>query len=460
MRIGIKCAARLFYTKNSFIMKRTIILPLLGWSLLLQAQTTTPTDGDWSKRLVALQNTSEADYMIRLGDVDNLGFGWEEEYNPFSGKSTSTHGFPWDPDAADIKGMDIILLSSSVGKKDSPCLGDGYSTSWGSPQAGAPEVMSLPLASIKGAAVKSAILQLFIDDFQSVSMCSRFQMTINGTRCADGEKLLNAVDQSGPVGKMISIQLSDVFLDMLKTADKLDIRIDDPTTGAQDGYAIDFIKLVVNPKPGMKRAQGAGYVRDAETGEVIANAAVELRGLGTVKTNSDGYFEFNNLLVGLNPVDVFASGYDNGSGVMDVAVDELNPIEIQLQRSSKKLNYNGKTLQAGDAVIINNIQFDQGSFALRSESKTELDKVAAFLKENSTVQIELAGHTSSEGSRDDNRALSLDRVESCKAYLVQKGIDAGRLLTVGHGPDKPLVNNDTEANRAQNRRVEMRILKL
>ena len=79
---------------------------------------------------------------------------------------------------------------------------------------------------------------------------------------------------------------------------------------------------------------------------------------------------------------------------------------------------------------------------------------------NPGAEIELSGHTSSEGERSYNRSLSYKRVKACKDYIVAKGIDEGRIIAVGFGPDRPVASNDTETNRAKNRRVEMRLKKL
>ena len=82
------------------------------------------------------------------------------------------------------------------------------------------------------------------------------------------------------------------------------------------------------------------------------------------------------------------------------------------------------------------------------------------MKENAGAEMELSGHTSSEGDRAMNRSLSYKRVKACKDYLVSRGIDEGRIIAVGFGPDKPVAPNDSEAGRAKNRRVEMRLTKL
>ena len=82
------------------------------------------------------------------------------------------------------------------------------------------------------------------------------------------------------------------------------------------------------------------------------------------------------------------------------------------------------------------------------------------MKQNTSIEILLSGHTSSEGSAILNRELSLKRVRSCKDYLTSNGIDDGRITIKGFGPDRPIAPNDTEANRAKNRRVELKITKL
>jgi len=89
-----------------------------------------------------------------------------------------------------------------------------------------------------------------------------------------------------------------------------------------------------------------------------------------------------------------------------------------------------------------------------------LNKVVELMKQYPKIEIELSGHTSSEGEASRNRTLSLQRVESCRKYLSDNGISEDRISTVGYGPDKPIAPNDTEQNRAVNRRVELKITKI
>jgi outer membrane protein OmpA-like peptidoglycan-associated protein len=117
-------------------------------------------------------------------------------------------------------------------------------------------------------------------------------------------------------------------------------------------------------------------------------------------------------------------------------------------------------MNVGESITLNNILFDQGKAEIKNESKPELDKLVSFLQSNPQAEIELSGHTSSEGERAYNRSLSYRRVKACKDYIVSKGITEDRMIAIGLGSDRPMTSNDTEANRAKNRRVEMRLKKL
>ncbi len=443
--------------KNIFFLAFFIFFIEAGAS----AQTITPNDGSWSKMTVSLKNTPEAAYMIRTGDVDNLGFGFPEGFDPFCGRSTDAHSYPWEPNTADAPGTDRILLPSSCNpNKLAPCGADGYSGSYGVLNT-KPAPINLPLDILKGAEIKNAFLQLFIDDFQAPELCSRFQMTLNGKRFIEAEKLLNVVNQTGPIGKLITLAIPEEFYPMLQEP-ILRVYIDDPVTNAADGYAIDFVKLIVNRNAAaVCKGNIRGVVVDNETGEPITGAKVENTAKGIVTTDAEGRFEMQDIPAGLEILRASANGYANASAVADVAKgDEGDEVSILMSKTIKKATYEGKDIREGESLVINNILFDQGRADLRPESHTELNKIVAFMRENPDVEIELSGHTSAEGDAGFNRSLSYKRVKNCKEYIVSNGITTDRILAVGYGPDRPAAPNNTEAGRVQNRRVEMRILKL
>jgi OmpA-OmpF porin, OOP family len=437
-------------------MKSLLFFLSISISILLSAQRTTKNDGDWSKQFLILKNTAEADLMIRVGDIDNLGFGFDEDFNPFTGKSSGSHYYPWDWDNKNATGTDRIIIPSSY-KYDSFAGTDGYTNSTARPH-NTPIAISIPLAELKSVKIDSASLQLYIDDFQTPEMNSKFQVKINGLRFTEAEKMIARINQSGPVGKLITLKLTPEFFQKL-TADSLIIFIDDPTTKQGDGFAIDFVKLLINPKT-VYKGKVEGKIIDEASREPIPNAIASVEDFGTAISDAEGNFTINNIPAGLNIVRGTATGYSSDEKQVDVIADIASePVELVLKRSGK-VKYNDKTLGEGDNLVMNNIQFEVNSEKLLLPGKTELDKLATFMKQNPAIEILLSGHTSSEGGAALNRELSLKRVRSCKDYLAAKGIDDGRITIKGYGSDVPVAPNDTEVNRAKNRRVEMKITKL
>ena len=105
-----------------------------------------------------------------------------------------------------------------------------------------------------------------------------------------------------------------------------------------------------------------------------------------------------------------------------------------------------------------NIFFETDQYVLKDESIAELTRLIVFLKENMGVSIEIRGHTDQVGTREYNDQLSLQRARSVYQYLIDHGIDEGRLQYHGYGFAMPVATNDTEEGRRMNRRTEFRIL--
>jgi outer membrane protein OmpA-like peptidoglycan-associated protein len=83
--------------------------------------------------------------------------------------------------------------------------------------------------------------------------------------------------------------------------------------------------------------------------------------------------------------------------------------------------------------------------------------VVNYLKTNSGVNVTIDGHTDNTGTDKVNDSLSIKRAEATKAYLVSKGIDAGRLTTAGFGSKQLVADNKTADGRKKNRRIEINI---
>ena len=114
----------------------------------------------------------------------------------------------------------------------------------------------------------------------------------------------------------------------------------------------------------------------------------------------------------------------------------------------KKLNDYAKT-----------ILFNSGKSSFHAQTMPVLVAITGILKEYPSANFMIEGHTDSKGSDALNQTLSEDRAGSVKTYLVENGIDASRLTSAGYGEAKPMDTNNTSKGRANNRRVEVRLVK-
>ena len=104
-----------------------------------------------------------------------------------------------------------------------------------------------------------------------------------------------------------------------------------------------------------------------------------------------------------------------------------------------------------------NIFFASGSAKLLAKSFKPLNEVATILNDNSSLKLDIEGHTDNTGKADKNQSLSEARAAAVVAYLKSKGIDESRISGAGYGQDQPVADNKTAAGRAKNRRVELKL---
>jgi outer membrane protein OmpA-like peptidoglycan-associated protein len=110
-------------------------------------------------------------------------------------------------------------------------------------------------------------------------------------------------------------------------------------------------------------------------------------------------------------------------------------------------------------VSFHSVEFDFDKSELKPDARAELDRVAKAMRDDPGMVLELQGNTDSVGTEAYNKALGDRRAEAVFAYLKSKGVDANRLNTVSFGQGNPVATNVTDAGRAQNRRVDLVILK-
>ena len=119
-----------------------------------------------------------------------------------------------------------------------------------------------------------------------------------------------------------------------------------------------------------------------------------------------------------------------------------------------------KVERIGEGIKItfsSGILFDVDQSNLKDQYKGELSELSRILNKYDDTNIMLAGHTDSTGSEDYNLKLSQKRADSVANYLASQNVNSARFTTEGYGETQPVATNDTEAGRAQNRRVEVAI---
>jgi len=105
-----------------------------------------------------------------------------------------------------------------------------------------------------------------------------------------------------------------------------------------------------------------------------------------------------------------------------------------------------------------NINFAAGSARLAHSSRPLLDSLYDIVNRCPELKVEVGGHTDSDGSAGSNLRLSEKRAQAVGRYLQDKGISSDRVVIVGYGEEKPLVENNSKANKARNRRIEFSVL--
>jgi hypothetical protein len=114
-----------------------------------------------------------------------------------------------------------------------------------------------------------------------------------------------------------------------------------------------------------------------------------------------------------------------------------------------------QALQTREHYDLHGLRFAINKSTLRPSAQPLLDDLATALKNFPDWGLRIVGHTDTSGSAEANVKLSLERADTIKAGLVERGIDPSRLLVAGAGQDRPIASNHTAAGRAMNRRVEL-----
>jgi outer membrane protein OmpA-like peptidoglycan-associated protein len=194
-------------------------------------------------------------------------------------------------------------------------------------------------------------------------------------------------------------------------------------------------------------------VKDSE-GKNIASVDVEIKNLNRDENTSSllSYDDNKNPVLSLRTnnmyeLDVTKKGYTYFNTTLDIKTTNRETKDIVLD-----------LLTTETKMVFNNITFETNSAELNVESYAELNRLLSFMERNPELKIEISAHTDDVGSNEYNFRLSDKRAESVVKFLVNNNVDKNRVLSKGYGELKPLVPNDSDENRAKNRRVEIKVI--
>ena len=210
-----------------------------------------------------------------------------------------------------------------------------------------------------------------------------------------------------------------------------------------------YVEGTITDKNSYKKLEAQLQLLDMETGTIMANT-------------------FSNPMTG-GYLLCLPPGKDY---VLNVSKDgylfhsERFTLSNEVQSAPLKVNVQLQKLKVGTKISltnttdngVKNVFFDSNSDILKKESYAELNRLVELLNKNPDRKIEVGGHTDDVGDDASNLSLSQRRAEAVRNYLIQSGISAARLTAKGYGETQPQVPNDSDANRAKNRRTEFLVL--
>ena len=197
-----------------------------------------------------------------------------------------------------------------------------------------------------------------------------------------------------------------------------------------------------------------GQVKDADG--VVPDATVILERLpdglkiADMKTDDQGNYRFavrGGARYGISvDIDGFLSERKNYD-FNDISATDTISNDLQLTK-----------IEAGAAIVLNNIFFDFDKAVLKTSSYSELNRILDLMNEGKINKIEISGHTDSVGEDDYNKALSERRAKAVYSFFLNNDISKDRMQSVGYGETRPKLPNTTAEARSINRRVEFKIL--
>lgn len=208
----------------------------------------------------------------------------------------------------------------------------------------------------------------------------------------------------------------------------------------------------------------AGQIIDCESKTPVANVTITAtnangQAIAQQNTNAEGFYLLETEAGKEVKLIAVQDAYKNETlGAVTASADTINVGQSCLTKIPDP--FKGK-----ETLVTRDIRFGYNEKEVAPESYGYMNEMAAYLKANPAVRLEISAHTDGIGSVSYNQQLSQARADACVAFLVNAGVDVGRLIAKGYGATRPLEKEkdkkgrDLPAAREKNRRVEFRIVK-
>lgn len=198
----------------------------------------------------------------------------------------------------------------------------------------------------------------------------------------------------------------------------------------------------------------SGCVTDPETG----NRTISKAAIGGIGGAVGGYLA-GDLLGGRND----RTEKIVGAGIGAVAGAGVGAyMDAQERKMRERTAGTGiDVVRQGDELLLrmpSGITFATNQATIQPQFQPTLDQVATTLAEYPKTMIDVLGHTDSDGAEAYNQTLSERRAQSVSSYLGSRGIASVRIATMGYGETRPIASNETPDGKAQNRRVEIKVV--
>jgi outer membrane protein OmpA-like peptidoglycan-associated protein len=197
-----------------------------------------------------------------------------------------------------------------------------------------------------------------------------------------------------------------------------------------------------------------------------ASVAVLLAGCADMNTGMSETGRNTAIGAGLGALAGAAIGRDAKGALIGAGVGAAGGYIWSQHMQQKKLAMERATMGSGVAVVQtpdnqlklnvpSDVSFDTGRADIKPNMRAILDQFANGLSSQPNTDVRIIGHTDSTGSDELNNRLSLDRAQATKNYLVSRGVHANQIQVAGRGEHEPVADNNSDAGRARNRRVEI-----